>query len=432
MNSLKNRDLSSLMQFAGVFLVRGLGAVSTLLLLLVIARRLTKEDAGLFSIGHAFVTMIAPVALFGLQIVGLRLISARSLEKNAAEIRFLAIRLATIAAGMSIAIGGIVFGLAPLIAHSVYGKPALETVFRWIGPTIPLVALSIMISHQLQGVRKFSRALIVLSVSTPTIAAIVFWFCDKIPLTQALQIYAGSAAATAVLCLIFWPSVVVCRTSSPVDLTGIAGRCSSVWIVNVMIQAVNWSGPLIAGLYVEASEVFALSASQRMANLVNFLLIGVNYVVTPRFARYWAEEKRDQMERLALKSTRYMTLLATPIIIFICLFPTQIIGLFGKAFISAAPLLVILSLSQFFNVMTGSVNGLLNMCGYERDLRNIALVSGTLSIALAFILTMNFGVIGTASATAISLVVQNCLAVRQVRKRLGFSMFSAFRVSRSN
>ena len=432
MNLLKKRDFSSLIQFAGVFFVRGLGAISTLLLLLVIARRLTKEDAGLFSIGHAFVTMVAPISLFGLHIVGLRLISSRKLEKDAEEIRFIALRLVAIAGTMSMVLGGVVFGLASIIANSFYGKPDLEVVFRWVGPTIPLVAVGILISHQLQGVRKFSRALIVLSVSTPTIAAFVFWLSENVTLTDSLRIYAGSAIATFVLSFVFWPSVITCRSSSRVEMEGLAGRCSSVWVVNVMIQIVNWSGPLIAGIYVEASEIFALSASQRMANLVNFLLIGVNYVVTPRFARYWAEGEHDQMKRLALKSTRYMTLLATPLIIIICLFPTHIIGLFGKSFQSAAPLLIILSLSQYFNVMTGSVNGLLNMCGYERDLRNIALISGTFTILLSIVLTMHFGVIGTASATAIALVLQNCLAVYRVKKRLGFSMFSAFRLTRSD
>jgi O-antigen/teichoic acid export membrane protein len=116
---------------------------------------------------------------------------------------------------------------------------------------------------------------------------------------------------------------------------------------------------------------------------------------------------------------------AVPVAAGIALFPRQIMSAFGAEFSDGAMLLVILSLGQLVNVISGSVNALLSMCGFESDLRNILLTSGGFAILLSVVLTRTYGVQGTAIATAVALVVQNIYAVWIVKKRLGFSMFSA-------
>ena len=195
-----------------------------------------------------------------------------------------------------------------------------------------------------------------------------------------------------------------------------------------MILVVNWSGQLVAGMFADAADVAIFSVAQRTANLVNFILIGVNFVVTPRFAKLWSANDLESLRELAIKSTAWMTLVAVPLLVAIAVVPSHIMGLFGSEFRSGGILLTILAVGQAFNVMTGSVNALLNMCGFESDLRNIVVVSGMLAIALAVVMTMTWGVLGTSLAVAFTLVFQNTLAVAVVKRRLGFSMFSAFAV----
>lgn len=102
-------------------------------------------------------------------------------------------------------------------------------------------------------------------------------------------------------------------------------------------------------------------------------------------------------------------------------------GLFGDKYIIAAPLLQIIAVGQFFNVITGSVGYLLVMSNHEKDLRNVSLFSGPLAIVLAFVLTKEYDLIGAAYATAIALTTHNMLAVIMVKKRLGFNALNIFR-----
>lgn len=61
-----------------------------------------------------------------------------------------------------------------------------------------------------------------------------------------------------------------------------------------------------------------------------------------------------------------MIALAVPVLAFMVFFPEFLMGLFGEEYKVAAPLLQILAIGQFINVITGSVGYLLNMTGHEK------------------------------------------------------------------
>jgi len=182
----------------------------------------------------------------------------------------------------------------------------------------------------------------------------------------------------------------------------------------------------VAGIWTSAEDVAQLAVAQRTANLVSFILVAVNLVVAPRFAALYKQGKHPELRRLALRSVRLMSLVGAPVVLFLCLFPGWVLGLFGPEFRAAAPLLVILALGQFVNVVTGSVGFLLTMSGHERDMRNVVLFSGPFAVVAAVVLTPLYGVTGAALATALAVSVQNLGAVWLVRKRLGFNTLAVW------
>ena len=71
------------------------------------------------------------------------------------------------------------------------------------------------------------------------------------------------------------------------------------------------------------------------------------------------------------------------IVIAMVLFSGVIMRFFGAGFESGAGLLVIIAVGQLINVATGSVSFLLNMTGHERDMRNVTMLSGPVTIVCA-------------------------------------------------
>lgn len=182
----------------------------------------------------------------------------------------------------------------------------------------------------------------------------------------------------------------------------------------------QWSGILIAGAMLPAEDVALLTAAQRTAMLTSFVLMVVNMVVAPRYARLWKEGNIERIQYLAKWSTRGMIAMVLPVVAVMWIWPEKVMGLFGEGFEEAAVLLMILAVGQFVNVATGSVGYLLNMSGYERDFNRVTILSGPMTIALVVTLTSYYGVVGSAVATALGVAVQNIFAAYRVRQRLGF------------
>jgi O-antigen/teichoic acid export membrane protein len=195
---------------------------------------------------------------------------------------------------------------------------------------------------------------------------------------------------------------------------------SNLWAASTMSLAVQWSGVLIAGAFVSSADIAFLSAAQRTAMLTSFVLMVVNMVVAPRYARLWQENKISEIQHLAKWSTRGMLILAAPIVAVMVFLPEFIMGLFGDEFKVAGKLLAIMAIGQFINVATGSVGYLLNMSGHEKDYRRVTFFAGPLTVILCFILINQYGVLGAAIATAVGLSIQNLGALYMVKQRLGF------------
>ena len=70
------------------------------------------------------------------------------------------------------------------------------------------------------------------------------------------------------------------------------------------------------------------------------------------------------------------------------------------------------------------VGFLLNMTGNEKDMRNISILTGSLSIIMGYLLILHFGVTGAAISVSAALIFQNLLAAFYVRKRLGINVFN--------
>jgi len=190
---------------------------------------------------------------------------------------------------------------------------------------------------------------------------------------------------------------------------------------------VQWAGQFAAARYLDSHQIAYFASAHRTALLAGFVLIAVNLVVAPKFAYAFSKGLQADVRSLSLTSSKLMIVMASPVLLVMLLFPESLMRLFGDEYVIAAPLLQIMAVGQFINVVTGSVAYLLTMTNHEKDFRNVVLFSGPLAIVLAFYLTKEFGLIGAAYATAISVATQNLLAVYMVKKRLGFNTLNLFR-----
>ncbi|KTG22197.1 hypothetical protein AUR67_03815 [Pseudoalteromonas sp. XI10] len=398
--------------------IRVLGAGMSFVFNLIIARQLGAEQSGYFFLALALVMLLSAVARLGFDNTVLRFTSADAINGNTVKaILNFALKYVL---PVSFVFTVITYTLAPWLAESVFNKPGLATSLQFIAPAIIGFSIVFLVAMSLQARHK-----LIASIPCQNIAH--FILCGA-----AVIVFSAESASTAALYLslslgvtssfFYWLSIKNLNNNgekpNPQQLWHSA---RPNWVIIIMSQAVQWSAPIIVGVFLVAEQVAFFSVAQRIALLTSFILMAVNLVVAPKFSAFHAKGDEHGIRKTALFSVRLLVLSALPIVLFMLLFPEFLMGLFGEEFKQGALILQILVLGQAVNVVTGSVGYLLMMSGHERDMRLVTLISGFGVLISVPIFTKLFGAIGAATATAFFISLQNLLAVYFVKKRLGFN-----------
>ena len=419
---MKTRSILRKTALAG--LIKAVAAFIAFLMTAAVTRTLGAEEAGLFLLAITILAFLGVFFRLGLDNVVLRLISAGQGSPKAIGVMSTGL-ITSLTIGLLATL--LVFLNADVIASSVFSKPEFAPVLSIMIWVLPLMLVFMLLSFGFQAFYRVVAATwfqnLGLSSLFLLLFILVYAFSDSsiLNLENASLFYLCSAAFTCLLALVLWHRQIKGNWGTiNIKDKPLWSSASNLWAASTMSLAVQWSGVLIAAVFVSSADIAYLSAAQRTAMLTSFVLMVVNMVVAPRYARLWQENKINEIQRLAKWSTRGMVMLAAPIVAAMIFLPELIMGLFGDEFKVAGNLLAIMAIGQFINVATGSVGYLLNMSGHERDFRRVTFFSGPLTVVLSFILIDQYGVLGAAIATAVGLSLQNILALFMVRKRLGF------------
>tara|TARA_B110000196_G_scaffold87258_2_gene75686 strand:+ start:9226 stop:10488 length:1263 start_codon:yes stop_codon:yes gene_type:complete len=404
-------------------IAKGCAAVIGFVVTIFITRTLGAEQSGLFLLGFTLVFALSGFFRLGLDHVILRIMGSEGIS------RLSQIYLNKGLLWISIAVVPFAIALASFsnsIAAIVFNKPEFGSVLKWFALALPSISLFTIIGMAFQGLHKTITSVLFqnLGLSLLFLICVVIWVSFGItPLTASSVaiIYAISALLIGLLGFILWFK----QEDTHYQIGTFSDKAmwsasSNLWAASCMTLLVQWSGVLVAGMFIASQELAFLSAAQRTAMLTSFVLVVVNMVVAPKYAKLWQQKKIAEIQKLAKLSTRAMIAMVLPVILVFIIFPEWIMQFFGEGFERGSLLLLIMSLGQFVNVATGSVGYLLTMSGHEKDFRRVTLFAGPLTVILSYLLIIQYDSLGAAIATAIGLSLQNIGALFMVRKRLGF------------
>ncbi|MBC7010662.1 oligosaccharide flippase family protein [Pseudoalteromonas sp. BZK2] len=399
-------------------IIRVLGAGMAFVFNIVIARQLGAEQSGYFFLGLALTMLLSGIARLGFDNTVLRFTSAGAEHGYTVKaiLNFALKYVLPVAFIFTV----ITYAFAPWLAEIVFNKPELTDTLKLIAPAIIGLSIVFLVAMSLQARHK-----LVASIPCQNIAHLML--CGA-----AVVVFSAKSASDAALylslslgvtsCFFYWLSIKnLNNTGVKPDPQQLWHSARPNWVIIIMSQAVQWSAPIIIGVFLIAEQVAFFSVAQRIAMLTSFILMAVNLVVAPKFSAFHAKGDDVGVRKTALFSVRLLVLSALPIVLFMLVFPDFLMSLFGNEFKQGAVILQILVLGQAVNVVTGSVGFLLMMSGHERDMRLVTLISGFGVLISVPIFTKLFGAVGAAAGTAFFISLQNLLAVYFVKKRLGFN-----------
>lgn len=409
------------------FLARGIAALGSLALVVVIGRVYGASGVGVYALAHSLIMGAAILARFGMDNALMRFVGEDHHSPYVLRFFILACRRAL---GWSLLVSlAIFFGRRGL--EYAFSAEGLAEVLVGIAVATPAFTLGFLLSGFFKGIRRPATACLLENGSVALLAGGLVLALHLLTPIQGLAAIGWAYAGAAWLVLgqgawqlWRWRHQQSLATHRVSPLTGVSwhqfnvsSRAFFVMSLAGFMQSVL--SIMVAGWLLTDEGLGLFKTSQQTAMLISFILIVINAIFPPRFASLHREGKSQALGRLARQGALLGVTIAAPILLMCLLFPSWVLGLFGSEFSQATSLLQILALAQLINVATGSVGFLLNMTGHESLMRNIALICNAIGLSAFFVLIPLFGPLGAAMALAFVLVIQNLVALYFVWRKLG-------------
>ena len=407
-------------------LVKIVGMVASIIISLFLAKKLGPDGLGIVNFANKLGTILLIFTMFGFQNVIVKFISIGKNKQADTTIKTV-LKTSLIFNGiLSIIIVGLAVLILPLVLNIWAQNQNLY---------IPLLIAFIMVIPQtisrvygaaLNGYGKIREANLVNKNLTPILVSLglLIYYLLNITCTpiSILLLYAVCRVLLFFLVLFIWKRTFKTQVKGQFDLKPMFKMALPLLLTSGTVVIASNIDVLMLGAIGTFKDVGFYSVAARLALLTSLFLQVSNSAIKPKIAVLFNDSKFTELELMVKRITRILFFVAIMFLLLFILFGKSILSFWGPEFQEAYVVLLILAVGQFFNMATGCSGMLLVMCGHEKILGYISLTTVILNIILNVILIINYGVLGAAIATAITVMFTNLIKLIIVKQKLGISV----------
>ncbi|AMG74737.1 Uncharacterized protein SGRAN_2374 [Sphingopyxis granuli] len=392
---------------------------------IVFARWLGPAEFGAYSFVIAAVGLLLLPARLGLPELLTRDIAAARGRDMAVDIRdtirkgYLLVGLAAL---VIVAIGQLVLQFLPPTSLNRLMKIGLWLIFPTVFFEVTigvLRGLGRTLAFQFYGTLLLS--LVTLLVSAAVMLATGRYYAEIAVEARFLAVF----FMLSVACIHLWsllrgqeiPNSGIKRGGGMLVRTGLG------FMVNALVyMALMRVDLLMLGLIANEEAVGLYRVAVEGGLLVAFAYGAATTVLAPEYARLYAAEDHEKLQRLVRQTARLIMAAGVFAAVPLIFFSKQIITLvFGVDYAGAGLALSVLAMGHFITFFFGDPIYLLNMTGHHNRITALVGMGLAISVVLCLALIPPFGVVGASLAASIALVSYRALAFRAVYRTIGIN-----------
>ncbi|GAA4631059.1 oligosaccharide flippase family protein [Actinoallomurus vinaceus] len=198
--------------------------------------------------------------------------------------------------------------------------------------------------------------------------------------------------------------------------SGLRGVAAMLEIVVV------WLGVPLVSAMVSSHDAGIYATAGRFITTGTLVLAATRLAVAPQIAGLLARGETRQAEDLNAVATGWVVAASWPLYLALAVFGPFVLTLFGQDFRGGATALAILASAMALVLATGNVQTVLLMGGKSSWNLLDKVVVVVVMVVLHLLLVPPFGIVGAAVAWGLSMLVDNGLAVVQVRYLMGLRL----------
>jgi O-antigen/teichoic acid export membrane protein len=219
-------------------------------------------------------------------------------------------------------------------------------------------------------------------------------------------------------------------SSSPLNLK-ILTDSIPILASTILALIISQSSIWLLKYFLPSSEIAIYGIASQVVTMASIQFGIISFVLSPTVAELYAQGKKNKLEKLQRRVATLGSSITLVFILIIILAGKDLLGfIYGDFYRASFPMLIILSVGYFIQVLTGSSGSVLLMSGNQNIMLKISLISSLFTVVLAWFLIIQFGSIGASIGTTVGIITSELLMLFSVRKKLGIWTHFTFRVFR--
>ena len=396
----------------------------------ILARTLGTQSFGAYVYVTGWATTILLVVKLELDTVAVRFVSAYT-EGRADPAKLKGLLRFLFSTGLGVSslaglIGAVALLVTPGALTSELGRAAL------VGSAmVPVMAVLMIAGGALQGHHRILQAQTPFYVVRPLVFVVALVAALALtrqgegltaPRALALNVF---ATILATMVSLRWLRQAVGRTSAQPTYARREWLRTGVGLLPASMaqQALGQTTDVIlVGTMLSTSAAGIYSIAGQITMFVAFGIAAVATMAAPMIAALHERGDKSELRRLVVMVARVNLAYTIPAYVFLVVAGGWILSLFGPDFRSGYPILLVMGLRAVTAVIGGHAGTMLSMTGHQRDASIIIGTCAALNLALGVLMTLRFGVMGTATATLLATTVRNAWLPIVAGRRLGVSL----------
>lgn len=368
-------------------LIRGISVLVGFLLTIVVTKNFNMSDASAFFLILSLITIASYVLTYGREYLILSEVAVshknKSLNENILYVmnRILPIILISLFACILLSIF--------ILNLNFFNYSSLAINIKKVVYSIPALTGIILLSYGIQGQDKISLSIFTSRILCPLSIIAIFNFGFAGSISNILQSYVVIAWLTLLITLIFFirgKGSINNKEDSNVYNKGKDTKNIYLFAIGVCQQIFIWQGTILTFIFFQNEDISLIVVSQRTALIISFILITINAVNAPKFARFYAIADFDAIKRLAVNSALLAIFFGALVSFFMFIYAENILYFFGQEYSYDTDKLKILILGQIFSCIAGPVGIILLMTHNYK----YAAISSIIALLISFIFVFIF------------------------------------------
>lgn len=394
-----------------------------------LARYFGPEVYGLYSLGLIIIGIFAGIGSLGLA-EGLTRYLSQYYEKqdylNANKLIKKAIILGFF---VSILFAIIFYSAAELISINLFHNANLTYYLQIFAIALPFVIISNLLLATIRARQKIKTYSFLVNISQNALKLIFIFLLILVGFEQkAVPIsYLFSTIGLFILTLIFFKKLNKYRgqkydkDSKPFSLQEVLLYSWPIALVSLLYGLLYWVDSLVIGYFGDASLIGTYNVAITIVSLFGIAPDLFINLLFPFVSGKLVGKKDEIIRDVSTQIVKWIFLVNIPLLFFIALFPETVIRIiFGSDFVSGSQALRILTISGMLTSFISIFTNLISAIGKTRVILFWFLTFTGVNFGLAVYLVPDYGLIGAATATAVSSILFFLASFTYVKKQYSF------------